>query len=135
VRATPAHGKVFEIQHKGTGVFRGINGPFKATRYHSLVVDRASMPFLQRLDRLIGVLIDAAQWLALPLIFLLFLQWPLREILRMYSREAKVNRHKRCADQCVIWECELFELATNVCKLLRSILPISLRGMRSTMQK
>ena len=44
VRATPAHGKVFEITHKGTGVFRGINGPFKATRYHSLVVERASMP-------------------------------------------------------------------------------------------
>ena len=44
VRAAPAHGKVFEIQHKGTGVFRGINGPFKATRYHSLVVERASMP-------------------------------------------------------------------------------------------
>jgi anthranilate synthase component 2 len=44
VRATPAHGKVFEIQHKGTGVFRGINGPFKATRYHSLVVERATMP-------------------------------------------------------------------------------------------
>jgi anthranilate synthase component 2 len=44
VRAAPAHGKVFEIQHKGTGVFRGINGPFKATRYHSLVVERQSMP-------------------------------------------------------------------------------------------
>ena len=44
VRAAPAHGKVFEIEHKGTGVFRGINGPFKATRYHSLVVDRATMP-------------------------------------------------------------------------------------------
>jgi anthranilate synthase component 2 len=44
VRAAPAHGKVFEIKHSGTGVFRGINGPFKATRYHSLVVERASMP-------------------------------------------------------------------------------------------
>jgi len=44
VRATPVHGKVFEIKHTGTGVFRGINGPLKATRYHSLVVDRASMP-------------------------------------------------------------------------------------------
>ncbi len=44
VRATPAHGKVFEIKHGGTGVFRGINGPFRATRYHSLVVERASMP-------------------------------------------------------------------------------------------
>jgi len=44
VRAAPAHGKVFEIKHTGTGVFRGIDGPFRATRYHSLVVERASMP-------------------------------------------------------------------------------------------
>jgi anthranilate synthase component 2 len=44
VRTTPRHGKVSEIRHKGTGVFRGINGPLKATRYHSLVVDRESMP-------------------------------------------------------------------------------------------
>jgi anthranilate synthase component 2 len=44
VRAAPAHGKVFEIKHTGTGVFCGINGPFRATRYHSLVVERASMP-------------------------------------------------------------------------------------------
>ena len=43
-RATPLHGKVSEIKHKGTGVFRGINGPLKATRYHSLVVERASIP-------------------------------------------------------------------------------------------
>src|SRR5262249_4799264 len=38
------HGKLSLIKHKGAGVFRGINGPFQATRYHSLVVDRASMP-------------------------------------------------------------------------------------------
>jgi anthranilate synthase component 2 len=45
VRApVPVHGKLSLIQHKGAGVFRGINGPFQATRYHSLVVDRASMP-------------------------------------------------------------------------------------------
>lgn len=44
VRATPRHGKLSEIRHNGTGVFRGINGPLKATRYHSLVVERASMP-------------------------------------------------------------------------------------------
>jgi anthranilate synthase component II len=44
VRANPLHGKVSEITHAGTGLFRGINGPLKATRYHSLVVERASMP-------------------------------------------------------------------------------------------
>jgi anthranilate synthase component 2 len=44
VRAAPQHGKVFEIRHDGSGVFRGINGPLKATRYHSLVVERASLP-------------------------------------------------------------------------------------------
>jgi anthranilate synthase component 2 len=45
VRApVPVHGKLSEIRHRGSGVFRGINAPFQATRYHSLVVDRASMP-------------------------------------------------------------------------------------------
>jgi len=45
VRApVPVHGKISDIRHDSTGVFRGINGPFKATRYHSLVVDSASMP-------------------------------------------------------------------------------------------
>ena len=45
VRApVPVHGKMSDIRHESTGVFRGINGPFKATRYHSLVVDRGSMP-------------------------------------------------------------------------------------------
>jgi anthranilate synthase component 2 len=38
------HGKLSEITHRGEGVFRGINGPFQATRYHSLVVERASVP-------------------------------------------------------------------------------------------
>ena len=46
------------------------------------------MALLKRLDRLIAALIAGAQWLALPLIVLLFLQWPLRDILRGYSREA-----------------------------------------------
>jgi anthranilate synthase component 2 len=40
----PMHGKVSEVEHRGETVFRGINGPLKATRYHSLVVARASCP-------------------------------------------------------------------------------------------
>lgn len=45
VRApAPVHGKLSEIRHHGAGVFRGINGSFKATRYHSLVVERDTMP-------------------------------------------------------------------------------------------
>ena len=38
------HGKVGEIRHTGVGVFEGLPSPLKATRYHSLVVDRASLP-------------------------------------------------------------------------------------------
>ena len=45
VRApVPVHGKLSEVTHAGQGLFRGINGPFRATRYHSLVVDRATLP-------------------------------------------------------------------------------------------
>jgi anthranilate synthase component 2 len=45
VRApVPVHGKVSDIRHRSEGIFRGINAPFKATRYHSLVVDRATLP-------------------------------------------------------------------------------------------
>jgi anthranilate synthase component 2 len=45
VRApVPVHGKLSQIKHQGAGVFAGINGPFQATRYHSLVVERASLP-------------------------------------------------------------------------------------------
>ncbi|MET0867075.1 MAG: aminodeoxychorismate/anthranilate synthase component II [Pseudorhodoplanes sp.] len=40
----PVHGKLSDIWHEGGSVFRGINGPFKATRYHSLVVARDTMP-------------------------------------------------------------------------------------------
>jgi len=45
VRApAPVHGKLSPIRHDGSGVFRGINAPFQATRYHSLVVDRNTLP-------------------------------------------------------------------------------------------
>ena len=38
------HGKLSAIRHDASGVFHGINGPFQATRYHSLIVERAGLP-------------------------------------------------------------------------------------------
>jgi anthranilate synthase component II len=40
----PMHGKVSRISHNARGLFRGLNGPFPATRYHSLVIERSSAP-------------------------------------------------------------------------------------------
>ncbi len=38
------HGKMGTMRHTGQGLFAGLPSPFEATRYHSLVVDRASLP-------------------------------------------------------------------------------------------
>ena len=40
----PMHGKVSRISHNARGLFRGLNGPFKATRYHSLIIEREGAP-------------------------------------------------------------------------------------------
>lgn len=40
----PVHGKVWDIHHGGSDVFAGLPSPFRATRYHSLVVKRDSLP-------------------------------------------------------------------------------------------
>jgi anthranilate synthase/aminodeoxychorismate synthase-like glutamine amidotransferase len=42
--AVPMHGKVSTITHDARGIFAGVTNPFQAARYHSLIVDRASMP-------------------------------------------------------------------------------------------
>ncbi|WP_448187410.1 anthranilate synthase component II [Azospirillum sp. sgz301742] len=45
VRApVPMHGKVDSMRHTGRGVLTGLPSPFRATRYHSLVVERESLP-------------------------------------------------------------------------------------------
>jgi anthranilate synthase/aminodeoxychorismate synthase-like glutamine amidotransferase len=40
----PVHGTAFPVTHDGAGVFRGLPSPFQATRYHSLIVDEATLP-------------------------------------------------------------------------------------------
>ena len=40
----PVHGKPVEVQHDGKTIFEGIDGKFSAGRYHSLVVERESLP-------------------------------------------------------------------------------------------
>ena len=38
------HGKTSMIHHRGQGVFRGLQNPFEATRYHSLVIEKDGLP-------------------------------------------------------------------------------------------
>src|SRR5262249_11148907 len=40
----PKHGKISTIRHEGRGVFAGLPSPLRAARYHSLVVERESLP-------------------------------------------------------------------------------------------
>lgn len=44
--------------------------------------------FIEALDRLLGRVLGAVQWLTLPLALLLFLQWPLRDLIHGYSTQA-----------------------------------------------
>lgn len=40
----PVHGKVHPIEHTNKGVFKGLNNPLKVTRYHSLIVEKETLP-------------------------------------------------------------------------------------------
>jgi anthranilate synthase component II len=42
--AEPMHGKMSEMRNQGVGIFEGLPSAFSATRYHSLVIDRANLP-------------------------------------------------------------------------------------------
>jgi anthranilate synthase/aminodeoxychorismate synthase-like glutamine amidotransferase len=44
VRNEPSHGKTSWIRHDNSGVMAGVSDPFEATRYHSLIVERSSVP-------------------------------------------------------------------------------------------
>ncbi len=44
IREKPAHGKTAEIFHDGKTIFKNVKNPFTATRYHSLVVEKKSLP-------------------------------------------------------------------------------------------
>ena len=52
VRAqTMMHGKVSPVFHHGTGMFKNLPNPVNCTRYHSLAIDRATLPAASKLPR------------------------------------------------------------------------------------
>jgi anthranilate synthase component 2 len=63
----PIHGKVATITHTSATVFRGFNGPFRATRYHSLIVARETLPEDLRVTAETDGLIMALSHRSLPI--------------------------------------------------------------------
>lgn len=44
VKTHPMHGKISEVFHQNKNLFKGLPSPFKATRYHSLIIEKATCP-------------------------------------------------------------------------------------------
>lgn len=44
VKTHPMHGKISDIYHEGKNLFKGLPSPFKATRYHSLIIEKETCP-------------------------------------------------------------------------------------------
>ncbi|MFH2105653.1 MAG: aminodeoxychorismate/anthranilate synthase component II [Candidatus Micrarchaeota archaeon] len=44
IRTIPVHGKTSEIKHDGNTIFKGLKTPFTATRYHSLIIEKETIP-------------------------------------------------------------------------------------------
>lgn len=61
------HGKTSRIEHTGRGIFRGLNSGFEATRYHSLIVDRQTLPDSLEVTATADGLIMGLQHRTLPL--------------------------------------------------------------------
>ena len=61
------HGKTSPIEHRGVGVFRGLPSPLTATRYHSLVIDPATMPACLEVTATSGDVVMGVRHRALPI--------------------------------------------------------------------
>jgi len=84
------HGKTSPIEHDGRGVFAGLPSPFEATRYHSLLVERASLPSVlevsawTREEEIMGLRED-------PMLSNIF-RWPAANPIYGIGHEARVRR-------------------------------------------
>jgi anthranilate synthase component 2 len=68
VHAPPLmHGKTSQIKHESKGVFAGLPTPFKATRYHSLIVEPASLPACLEITARVGDVIMGLRHRTLPI--------------------------------------------------------------------
>jgi len=63
----PMHGKLSPIRHTGQSVFEGIPSPFEATRYHSLIVERAGLPAALEVTAEVGDVIMGLRHKILPI--------------------------------------------------------------------